>query len=216
MQSFFNQFDGNPDAMMDARGLLPRRKPCDISLFQLNRYQLGTGASSVTPESTLKLIANPLAFTEYTGFGGGTKDQRNIFSDVSTLLVNQATVPVFHKGIAGDKIVHIIFLDETQCNGLTLNEVGLFVDNPFYKLRSLPPLSQNPNPPRLGDMSNPWGPSVFTDILYASQPNLSQGLKENPGSLLAAYRQFPEITKERDFSLLFRWSIRFISGKDNC
>lgn len=189
-----------------------RRRPCQIGLFQTSRYQIGSGASAIeTPTTSLKLLARPLTMEEYGRFDDlGQVEERDIYATETDLLVTQAVAPIYSKGISGDKLVHIILLNEWAANGQTLNEIGLFVDNPFYKLKEIPE-SRPGVAPTLVSL-NPGGvPSDFTDfeIPVADEVPPSLLTVEAPGSLLAAYRQFPNILKEDFFTIIFRWSIAF-------
>ena len=193
-----------------------RRLPCSIQLFILNRYQLGSGSSAVVAAPTLNLLGAPLKVSEYTNYDKFSIDERNIYSNETMLLTEQATAPVTNKGIVGDSVVHVIRLDENMCNGTTINEIGLLVDNPFYFLGDVVENFSGYTPPGMVDMDNPFGGSVFADPpRTASFPGaqLAAAQEEAEGSLLGAYRKFPEILKEQTFSLLFRWSISF---KPNC
>ena len=189
-----------------------RRRPCDVQLFLLNRFQVGSGASSVTPAASLTLLGNPLDLSGYSGWDPYQIKMRDIYANESKLLATQATAPIHSKGIIGDRLVHVIVLAEAECNGSVINEIGLFVDN-FFFLGEVPSNRPGMTGGSLGNSNSKWGGSVFTTPPTGGQfpgAQLQAAVSEEAGCLLGAYRQFPEITKESSFSLMFRWSIAFL------
>jgi len=212
-------------------GLVGTGSPCTIGQYQITRFQVGTGASSVDPSCTLALLGAPLELvSDYRSYGLGTLfadiDTRTIYANEWTPLVEQVTVDIFNHGIVEhegepDAIVYQIILNRNSCNGFTLNEIGIFVDNPFnffdYRTSGQPDAVTGEYGP-VAIPTEDIPPSCLTEDprIPAQAMDKMSFEREAPGSLLAAYRQFPNITKEPSFDIIFRWSIRFLGNCEYC
>ena len=156
------------------------------------------GISSLAVSSTVSL-GNPLTESEY---GGALRSvsitEGMLYSDASAAIERQAFGRIGGQGPLVSSLVSIIHLDEETANGQLLDEVGLFVDNPYLKTNA------EASVPRVEvDFSLLGDENEDSD---ESTPNL---VYEAPGQLLAAYKQFTPIQKESYFSLLIRWKINF-------
>jgi len=188
-----------------SRGKLdPLIDRCALPPYMLSHFQVGTGADSVTEASTVKLLGKPLTESQY-----GLKsvlsvnlDEYVVFEKEDIPLQTQHLAQYYTQGVAGSGITTILFLDEETANGNTLNEVGLFVRNPFIRV-SLANVGGFPLPGAKGASKLLGGPQTSDD------PPIISAAKEDPGCVLAAYRQYTPIRKESFFSLLFRWTIYF-------
>ena len=184
----------------EARHHLVRNK-CNISPYQLTHFQVGTGASGVTETSAVVSLGSPLSDSEY----GDHLRSVDITSGMLYLeedipFAEQDFITVKNQGVLGaSSLVSVIFLDEETANGQTIDEVGLFVDNPFMVLESRPTLGNlgHANPNQLGG-----GQEV--GIRAVGTPS-----NEAPGHFLAAYRHIKPIVKKDYFALMIRWSINF-------
>lgn len=102
--------------------------------YLINRYQFGTGASSITPSLSTVSLGAPLVATQY----GNVQRDVDIFSellykDEKNIVARQDFLDLITPGLYNNKIVYVLMLDESSGNGLDINEVGLFVQNPYLK-----------------------------------------------------------------------------------
>jgi len=201
------------------------RSPCEIEIYQISHFQLGTGASGITPTTTVGLLGAALDNLEY----GGTRSssplsKAMIYTNENKPVAEQTVASFYTRGVINDAIVYVIVLDEHTANGNSLNEIGLLVDNPFLKMETfLSPIGDPEGRSVVGtggvggvgnlpDFLGPGPNSDFTDTVHIGALSRDQPPSEEPGSLLAAYKQFPIIEKEDFFTLLFRWSITFAAN----
>jgi hypothetical protein len=175
---------------------------CALPPYLLSHFQVGVGASSVTEASTVKLLGKPLTKEQYGPYGliSVNLDSHVIYSEEDIPLQKQSVIRYYAQGVVGSGITSVIVMDEETANGQLLNEIGLFVRNPFIRTKQsgaagvpIPPVSL------LGGSSPP--------VSHLSGPIPAE--VEDPGSFLAAYRQYTPIKKQSFFSLLFRWTINF-------
>ena len=175
------------------------RDKCELGHFQISHFQVGSGASGVPETSGVVSLGAPLSDAQYGNVGRSVDITSGIlYEEEGIPLGVQDFVLIKNQGILGtSSLVSVVFLDEQTANGHTINEVGLFVDNPFLALdTSGVRFRTQPSPiNQLGYKDESGGGSVVTT--------------EVPGHLLAAYRHIAPIKKENFFSLLIRWSINF-------
>ena len=174
------------------------RDACDISPYQIRYFQIGTGADAIDATSSVKSLVSPLTAPQYGNSLRSVDILSGIlYSEASASIGPQTFVQFATQGVVGSSLVSVVYLDEETANGQLLNEVGLFVDNPYLKTASFEDLGLYPTTfSLLGQEGNPPSPNVRTE-------------HEQPGHLLAAYKQFPDIRKESYFSLVVRWKINF-------
>ena len=182
------------------------RDECDISSYQINHFQVGQGASSVVEASSVISLGAPLTDEEYGGV------LRSVDVTSATLYIREGVpftdqdfVSITNQGQLGtSSLVSVVFLDEQTANGTTINEVGLFVDNPFLVQGQASQLEQAPtnNPNQLG-----FAPNSPSNSTVDTSP------REEPGHLLAAYRHITPIQKEDYFSLMIRWTLNFTEDR---
>jgi len=178
--------------------------PCSLYNHQVTRFQVGTGAAANggdigTEEASTVSLGQPLTKAQY----GNSLMSVNVtpgilYSGEKTALDNQDFGLLTSKSVVGSSIVHVWSLDEETANGQTLNEAGLFVQNPYLKERGDAPLVETS--PRIQLVGGSVGGGPTEDALAPYY---------QPGHLLAAYKKFKPIQKENYFSLLFRWTISF-------
>ena len=178
------------------------RSKCDISPYQISRMQIGQGASSMPEASSVVSLGGPLTSTQY---GDALRSvgltKARLYANEETNLGVQTFIELESQGVLGtSSLVSVVILDENTANGTELDEIGLFVDNPF--LVTTTDMSVSPIEFNFGLLGQ--DPSDATDAT-TNMPDTS----ETPGHLLAAYRHFPKIKKESYFSLVFRWKINF-------
>lgn len=169
---------------------------CRMVHYQISHFQVGQGASGITPASSVVSLVAPLESSEY-----GTNNlvsvgvEQNSLWQNENLMVDSGQIfgRIETQGTLGNKLISLWLLDEETANNTVIDEAGLFVRNPYiktsgtsYNVKSPEPVVGQPSP----------GVETYVDG-YA------------PGRLLAAYKQFNPIRKEAYFSLLFRWSIDF-------
>ena len=181
------------------------RKPCDTSPYLITRFQVGQGASGVTETSAVIALGSPLSREEYGGnmvsvsLASGT-----LYANEATPLEEQTFIAIENQGVLGtSSLVSVIHLDDSTANGSTINEVGLFVDNPFLITRE-PPQFSNINPQVSDQLGGEGNGMVGVGESIVGTPE-----EEAPGYLLAAYRHITPIQKESYFSLMIRWKINF-------
>jgi len=180
------------------------RLPCDISPYQINRFQVGTGASGVTETSAVYALGAPLEDGKYGG-SARSVDVENalLYLREDTPLEEQAFVKLERQGQLGtSSLVSVVFLDEQTANGIKIDEVGLFVDNPFLYFKYGSTLGVAP-----ANFSQLGGGATASGAVGTPDP-------ERPGHLLAAYRQITPVQKESYFSLMIRWTINFSVDRD--
>ena len=182
-----------PDDRANVRDTPPVRDKCELGHFQISHFQVGSGASGVPETSGVVSLGAPLSDAQYGSVG------RILYEEENIRVGAQDFVLLKNQGILGtSSLVSVVFLDEQTANGHTINEVGLFVDNPFLSLDTsgvrflTAPIPSN----QLGGNGNEPGEGAVV-------------ISEVPGHLLAAYRHITPIKKENFFSLLIRWSINF-------
>lgn len=188
-----------PDDRANVRDTPPVRDKCELGHFQISHFQVGSGASGVPETSGVVSLGAPLSDAQYGNVGRSVDITSGIlYEEEGIPLGVQDFVLIKNQGILGtSSLVSVVFLDEQTANGHTINEVGLFVDNPFLALdTSGVRFRTQPSPiNQLGYKDESGGGSAVTT--------------EVPGHLLAAYRHITPIKKEDFFSLLIRWSINF-------
>ena len=179
------------------------RDKCDIAPYQISYFQVGSGASGVPETSGVFSLGSPLSDAQYGSIGRSVEPgAAMLYLTEGVPLTKQDFITIANQGVLGaSSFVSVILLDEQTANGQTLNEVGLFVDNPFLAtsetgeqdgVKQVAPIRAGN---LLGQENSGGGESRITT--------------EAPGRLLAAYRHIPSIQKEDFFSLLIRWSINF-------
>lgn len=188
---------------------------CHLWPYQLSHMQVGTGASSIPGDvgeetSSVVVLGRPLTREEYGGPAQSMllePEDHMIYSDIDVPIKEQTIAKVGNQGIIGSGLVSVIVLDEQTANGQSINEVGLFVNNPYV----------------FTDVSgNTTGINSASPSLLGGPGRYGQGQGGfpgpvryfDPGNLLAAYRKFNPIKKEDYFSLLIRWSISFTEDCD--
>tara|TARA_Y100000310_G_scaffold345850_1_gene471365 strand:- start:40794 stop:41648 length:855 start_codon:yes stop_codon:yes gene_type:complete len=185
----------------------PKVDKCPPLPYQIDHFQVGIGASGITAASTLNLIGRPLTEEEYGEQPSVKINEYTIYANEDTPLLDQAVGDLYGKdsvsGYSADVhggnlsgIINLVVLDEQTANGQTLNEIGLFVHNPFIKTVTYTTTESKTVSPRL--LGQRREEVVETEIT-----------EETPGCLLAAYQQYGDIKKDSYFSLLFRWTIYF-------
>ena len=189
-----------PDDRANVRDTPPVRDKCELGHFQISHFQVGSGASGVPETSGVVSLGAPLSDAQYGSVGRSVDITSGIlYEEEGIPLGVQDFVILKNQGILGtSSLVSVVFLDEQTANGHTINEVGLFVDNPFLSLdTSGVRFRTEPSPVNLlgGNGGGTGGGAIE--------------ISEVPGHLLAAYRHISPIKKENYFSLLIRWSINF-------
>jgi len=189
--NFVREESGKLDPLVDQ---------CALPPYLLTHFQVGVGASSVTEASTVKLLGKPLTEKQY-GYHAARSVKINkyfVFQEEGVPLAEQWLSRYHNQGVVGSGLVTILVLDEDTANGNLLNEIGLFVRNPFVRTKEALSI---PNPPK-------WPKLIGGPVPIPTDPPITIQV-EDPGVILAAYRQFSPIQKESYFALLFRWSISF-------
>jgi hypothetical protein len=186
-----------PAPFRESTGTVVRDK-CDISPYQIKYFQIGVGASSVAETSSVYALGGPLTDAQYGGPSRSVKIVSGLLyirEDVP--FEDQSFIEVENQGQLGtSSLVSIIHLDESTANGQSINEVGLFVDNPFLVTNDRKMTGVSPS---------------LTPQLGGESPTASKisGKSEEKGQLLAAYRHITPIQKESYFSLMIRWTVNF-------
>ena len=182
--------------------------PCEIRIYQIDNFQLGTGASGITPKVNQGTLSAPLSMAEYGGARASAPLSKvTVYANEDAPINDQIVAGVYSRGGVDKKIVYVMLLDEHTANDQSLNEIGLFVNNPFNVVTEFAAAVGNPESRSVG--------GFVPDSDFTDNQNLGAATEKNlrnypdPGVLLAAYKQFPTIVKEDFFTLLFRWSIRF-------
>jgi hypothetical protein len=167
---------------------------CRMFHYQLSHFQVGQGASGITPTSSVVSLVAPLTVP---GYGANSLvsvnlESNTLWSEESIPIANQIFGKLQQQGVIGNKLVSLWLLDEETANNTTLDEAGLFVRNPYIKTSEV-------------------GGSVSPDLISDPDDDPVETYVDDyePGRLLAAYKQFTPIVKENYFALLFRWSIDF-------
>jgi len=186
--------------------------------YQISHMQVGTGASSIPGDvgeesSSVVVLGRPLTRKEYGGPGQSMllePHDHMIYSDIDVPIERQTVAKVGNQGVITSSLISVIVLDEQTANGQSINEVGLFVNNPYvvtgtpsddYDSAGISPgLLGDPITGSVGDINHP---SSGDDKTFF-----------DPGNLLAAYRKFNPIDKEPYFSLLIRWAVSFTEDCD--
>jgi len=183
---------------------IPENVPlkCTMSHYQISKWQVGQGASGVSPTSAVTTLVKPLTDVEYGGSlrSVSIQPQEWLFDAQDEKIEKQDFGILTQQGSVVSSLVSVWSLDEETANGTTIDEAGLFVENPslYEPQESLTTGGNAPNISLLGGPSQ-FGQSTEDDIT----------LPHSGGHVLAAYKQFTPIRKERYFTLLFRWSIAF-------
>lgn len=180
---------------------------CHIWPYQISHMQVGTGASSVVESSSVTVLGAPLLRDEYGGLGKSIMlepTDHMIYAEEDVPIERQTLAAIGNQGIVGSGLVSVIVLDESTANGTHLNEVGIFINNPYIKYTT--PFKGVLLP--TGSVRSLGGPPVSPPPTDFHIPYF------DPGNLLAAYRQFPPIVKEEFFTLLIRWAIYFTEDCD--
>lgn len=175
---------------------------CNVWPYQITHMQVGTGASSVTESSSVVILGNPLGRHQYGGVGQTTileDEDHMIYSEEDTALERQTVARIGHQSVVGTSLMSVIVLDEETANGHDLDEIGLFVNNPYMKTKI-----EKGNIGSTGDVKTLGGSDA------GSEPTPPEDeVVFDPGNLLAAYRQFSTIKKDSSFTLIIRWAINF-------
>ena len=104
----------------------------DLAHFQITEFQLGvSGDATQQVSSTGSLSASLSAASQY-GASAGFETHLGTLVESGNLTYNQvfAIIPwAYIKKLTPNRVLYTIRLDENSCNGLTLNEVGLFSKN---------------------------------------------------------------------------------------
>jgi hypothetical protein len=182
---------------------------CNVWPYQITHMQVGTGASSVTESSSVVVLGNPLGRHQYGGVWKNTileDEDHMIYSEENIELERQTVARIGHQSVVGSSLVSVIVLDEETANGQDLNEIGLFVNNPYMKTR----IKEGIGFGSKGDTKTLGGSSGGSDTGFPSVPPVPPDMVVlDPGNLLAAYRQFSPIKKDSSFMLIIRWAINF-------
>jgi len=180
---------------------------CEIWPYQISHMQVGTGASSVVESSSVTILGAPLLRDKYGGLEKSImleSTDHMIYAEEDIPIERQTLAAIGNQGIVGSGLVSIIILDESTANGISLNEVGIFVNNPYIKYTT--PLKGVIIPTRI--VRSLGGPPISPTTTDFQIPYF------DPGNLLAAYKQFPPIIKEEFFTLIVRWAIYFTEDCD--
>lgn len=186
----------------DAEGIQHGIPRCDVKGYKIQHSQVGSGASGQAESASVNTLVSPLTSEQYGPEGSISTDIENhdLWGSESILLsTNEPFILIPMQGSIEESLVSVISLDSQTANGQTLNEIGLFVFNPFHKYITG------------ADIGEPDHVSVDPE---AGEVIASARAIENPGCVLAAYRQFSDIKKEDYFELLFRWSIFFSKNQE--
>ena len=102
--------------------------------YQITNFQLGTGGSLGLQVSGTGALGTALTHPSQYGVSAGFETESAILKAIGIDNYNQifGIIPwAYIKKLSPNRVLYEIRLDENSCNGLTLNEVGLFSHNPL-------------------------------------------------------------------------------------
>jgi len=106
---------------------------CRAEPYHITIMQLGTSGSLDREVASTALLGLPLTKKQYGGDEATLLEYRQLSPGINgSALDGQTFVNIMEQLAIGDfNLLSYLVLDETACNGVTLNEVGLFSQDPY-------------------------------------------------------------------------------------